>query len=893
VSGGSLNLAGPLMGNGVLYQTIGTNQLILSGNSTNFGGGVEVNKGVMTVSNLLVPAQGVAVDFGTTLNVQGTIGGGGVTNNSGGTTGGLVAGSGVISNVLDNFGTVYPSQGATPSTLTVNGNFILESGGNGNFLLNFANNIGSGSNDLVAVNGNVTINGGTININPVGLLQDGVPYTIITYTGNLTGSGSSLTVPGIDGYSFTVSTATTGKINIIASGGPPVWNGGSTSDSDWSDPANWGGLTIASGNLLYFAGDTRLNNTNDTPAGTSYNNIVFAPGAGAFVLNGTNDIQLGGNIINESITPQTFDIPLTFVTPETLNGQSGPLIIGAGITNTGSGFNGLTLTGTGILTNLMASAASVDTNELYVSGANTLWTLVDNASSTPISVPWDLIISNGTFVVGNSGSAPNFTSLTGQGEPTDVQFGYIAGQVGTLILSNGTFTTSARINTGVVAGSTGAVTVVNGTLNVASQFQGANGGNTCGSIVNVSGGTFTVPGPFYIASRGIGSLTMSGTGAVSCTVLDLSRDASGSTGGSLGTVNLNGGTLSCTEVSTATANSQTPAGGNAPTATFNFNGGTLLAKGSSATFYQGSLVAPIIPVTTFVQAGGAFINDGGFSVGINEILQSTNSHDGGLTKLGTGTVTLNRTNTYSGPTTINAGTLALGVAGSLWVSNTAPIIIASNATFNVSALASTFTLHANSLLSPAAQTLSNSTSTAAIVGNFNTGSGKLALTYAAGTPSLSIGSGTLTLAAATGLTINNTSATPLPVGIYTIVSNATGGLVAGILPTSFTVTGGGTQAGQPTVLEFAGGALDLVVGNPAQSAYITGVTISGLTLTITATNGAPNGQYTLLESTNLLLPISQWTPVLTNNFTGSGNLNLSTNVVTPGNSQMFYLLQMP
>jgi type 1 fimbria pilin len=71
---------------------------------------------------------------------------------------------------------------------------------------------------------------------------------------------------------------------------------------------------------------------------------------------------------------------------------------------------------------------------------------------------------------------------------------------------------------------------------------------------------------------------------------------------------------------------------------------------------------------------------------------------------------------------------------------------------------------------------------------------------------------------------------------------------------------------------------------------ITGININGTTLTITATNGADGGQFVLMDSTNLLLPLSQWTPILTNNFDGSGNLNLSANIINPNNPQEFYLL---
>jgi hypothetical protein len=72
---------------------------------------------------------------------------------------------------------------------------------------------------------------------------------------------------------------------------------------------------------------------------------------------------------------------------------------------------------------------------------------------------------------------------------------------------------------------------------------------------------------------------------------------------------------------------------------------------------------------------------------------------------------------------------------------------------------------------------------------------------------------------------------------------------------------------------------------------ITGIAVSGTTLTITATNGPPNFPYVLLESTNLALPPAQWTPVLTNAFDGNGNIDLSTNVINPNDSLEFYILQ--
>jgi hypothetical protein len=60
-----------------------------------------------------------------------------------------------------------------------------------------------------------------------------------------------------------------------------------------------------------------------------------------------------------------------------------------------------------------------------------------------------------------------------------------------------------------------------------------------------------------------------------------------------------------------------------------------------------------------------------------------------------------------------------------------------------------------------------------------------------------------------------------------------------------------------------------------------------------ATNGPLNGAFVLLQSADVTQPLAQWTPVLTNSFDGSGNLTLSTNVVSPSNPREFYILRTP
>jgi hypothetical protein len=84
--------------------------------------------------------------------------------------------------------------------------------------------------------------------------------------------------------------------------------------------------------------------------------------------------------------------------------------------------------------------------------------------------------------------------------------------------------------------------------------------------------------------------------------------------------------------------------------------------------------------------------------------------------------------------------------------------------------------------------------------------------------------------------------------------------------------------------------LPVTVLIPTNSIYITGFSLVSGNVAINATNGQTGGTYYMLSSTNVLLPLSQWTPVATNvaastNFTFTG-----TNVITPSAGRQFYIL---
>jgi len=72
---------------------------------------------------------------------------------------------------------------------------------------------------------------------------------------------------------------------------------------------------------------------------------------------------------------------------------------------------------------------------------------------------------------------------------------------------------------------------------------------------------------------------------------------------------------------------------------------------------------------------------------------------------------------------------------------------------------------------------------------------------------------------------------------------------------------------------------------------ITSLDLAGTNLVIGAANGMADTTCTVMTSTNLALPVSQWTPVATNVLSSSGSFTITaTNAVSPGAPQQFYIL---
>jgi fibronectin-binding autotransporter adhesin len=330
---------------------------------------------------------------------------------------------------------------------------------------------------------------------------------------------------------------------------------------------------------------------------------------------------------------------------------------------------------------------------------------------------------------------------------TDVPFGPAGGGIGRLVMTGGTFNKlgNGRLVFGVFNG-TGEATQSGGQVNVIGGEGlnvGAFGMNGVGSYA-LSGGTLVVDGGVLSIGRqnGQGSFTMTGglvqktgggdleigeggegvgTMAISGGLVEVSGGdvAVGKFGGT-GTLTIGGtGVMRAGPVvmsksgAALSARINLDAGGRLEAARvtaadifafteFNFNGGRLVATGNSTGFMSG-LTAANLNAT-------AVIDSGAFTLTMPQPLTGS----GGLTKEGTGSLSLTGAGSFSGPVQIATGTLTLSTAhlggGSIG--------IAADATLGVSVAAQ------NSQLTTSALTLAAGSDISIDLGSFgNPGAG--------------------------------------------------------------------------------------------------------------------------------------------------------------------------
>lgn len=180
----------------------------------------------------------------------------------------------------------------------------------------------------------------------------------------------------------------------------------------------------------------------------------------------------------------------------------------------------------------------------------------------------------------------------------------------------------------------------------------SSGGNASGAAITVAGGSgsgTSATSTLNIESGG----TVSVTNTASTNGFSVAR-----TGGAVGVVNL-AGTLVTPKVIAGN-------GGTGAVGTFNFSGGTLRATRAEPAFITSANSAAF---SVNLLAGGGVIDTNTFDVTIPQPLLGS----GGLTKEGSGILTLSGINSYTGNTVVNGGSLVLafGSAVKFAVTNSA------------------------------------------------------------------------------------------------------------------------------------------------------------------------------------------------------------------------------
>jgi autotransporter-associated beta strand protein len=622
---------------------------------------------------------------------------------------------------------------------------------------------------VITNSGALTANGSVV-VNVTGTNLTPSTIVLIAY-GSSAGSGSYVagTLPTQYGYTFRLTNNVAAKQLqlVVAATIPDIrWAVG---DGTWNtSTANWS-LIYGGGSVDYAEADpVTFDDTNS----------------------GSSPITVNLDVAHSPFSVTASSLLKSYIfTGAPISGTAALAKSGAGtltLENTNSFTGGTTISG-GTLT--LAATSSAGASAL-VSGVtvNTNGTLqLGGTGGYEIGTNVTVTMAGGTFdMAGATESA--FTALNGYGTILDSVGG---GSLATLAAST--------VSGGTLTMGNGTVTY-NGILiiNNGSTFWQTNGTVNCPAYIyengqlTVTGGTFGCGLELMPGFQANGTITVGNAGTVDAYVMRV-----GDVGN--GTCYLNpGGTILTDQIQSYGA-----------TSLFYLNGGTLGVSARNpartpAIWFQGLTHA-------YASTNGAIIDtthNGGY---IHTMLQAlehdpalgTNA-DGGLVKQGVGTLTLTNGNTYTGPTYVNAGTLAFSANSP--ITNSSLIGITNGATFDVSALSSAFTLgHSQTLTN-------NNASTGTLKGSLNTGSGTVALSFAAGTPALYLASGTLTLSSATTVVIDNTGA-QLAAGLYPLITNVSTATITGTLPSSVSVIGGG--AASSVSLQINGFGLCLVVGNLA------------------------------------------------------------------------------
>jgi fibronectin-binding autotransporter adhesin len=689
------------------------------GTSTN-NGVVKLGAGTLILNATNTYTGSTAVDGGTlNLTSPGSISGSTVTVNGGATfsnTGGTAA---FTNTVNPTGGTFAQSSGATTTpSVTTSGStdfgFINITGGsftassaislgrsfNNNTAPSFATPLAASTTSGLYVNGATasvsaaTLNVGTANSSSSVRVNAGSLSVTGAVTIGRTTSTARYDVLQVSGGTFTAADTTNGII-LAPNNGANINNaelylsGGTTTAGRIAfgastDTVGGNGLVIVDGGVLYVGASGIVKASTIVAYNTTVGIKSGSLGAAANWSSSLN-VTLGTNPTIKAADAADVARDIT------LSG----ILSGTGFTKTGTGT--LTLSGANTYTgNTIVSSGTLTLSGARLGTSASGGITVSNVAGTNAT----LNISNGIYAMGTNTltvGAATVTAATGTVNQsggsvtfTGASNGMILGNsngignAGIYNLSGGSITTaSTTANRGIILGTNdNGIGEFNlsgsGTLNMTT----ATGG-TASSILEV--GRFDSP-----AKDTTATFNQTG-GTANIAILSIGGNGSNGTGIS-STINLTGGVFVAeTFPRMALGNTNTAVitiGGTAdvtlpafPTARGTGSTASITFDSTTGTLSPAAPSAAYIPAGTFTQAyltaNGAKLNVAtGKDITIGQVLENATSQTGTLTKSGLGTLTLSgATNTYTGMTSVTAGTLAL-IGGS----QASPVTVDSGAT---------------------------------------------------------------------------------------------------------------------------------------------------------------------------------------------------------------------
>jgi autotransporter-associated beta strand protein len=230
------------------------------------------------------------------------------------------------------------------------------------------------------------------------------------------------------------------------------------------------------------------------------------------------------------------------------------------------------------------------------------------------------------------------------------------------------------------------LTITNGqTYNILDIVRFNNNGNTgTVAVLNVAGGVFNVGGDSPTGTSR-GNLLLNNGNSVSNT----------------STINLSeGGTIRATLIRRLNAG---------VSAEINWEDGTIANRSGGDLTLDAGAGAGVLDIFLAGTGTHTFEADADRTITVqwSAVLADKSGENGTLTKAGEGTLVLEGTNSYTGATTISAGSLVLGAAGSIGSSSV--LDVASGATLNVSAVTDGFVVGTNQTLRGGGTVLGNTT----------------------------------------------------------------------------------------------------------------------------------------------------------------------------------------